>query len=129
MLGMSTVPVLHKGMIAVHTGECALRDSGKSFTIVRPGHLVNEAGGQHKLVTGKWSKLLEPRKFARTPEVLMLLTLLSSLCCTMSGWQLLRRVEAAGKHAAACRLLSWNPTTNPGGKSKRETESIDSWLQ
>ena len=35
------------------TGECALRDSGKSFTIVRPGHLVNEAAGQHKLITGQ----------------------------------------------------------------------------
>ena len=35
------------------TGECALRDSGKSFTIVRPGQLVNEAAGQHKLITGQ----------------------------------------------------------------------------
>ena len=35
------------------TGECALRDSGKSFTIVRPGQLTNEAAGQHKLITGQ----------------------------------------------------------------------------
>lgn len=34
-------------------GECALRDSGKSFTIVRPGHLLNELSGQHRLITGQ----------------------------------------------------------------------------
>ncbi|DBA85082.1 hypothetical protein WJX79_008042 [Trebouxia sp. C0005] len=34
-------------------GECALRDSGKSFTVVRPGHLVNEPSGQHRLITGQ----------------------------------------------------------------------------
>lgn len=36
-----------------YKGECALRDSGKHYTIVRPGQLTNDAGGQHKLVTGQ----------------------------------------------------------------------------
>lgn len=40
----------------LNAGECALRDSGKSFTIVRPGHLLNEPAGQHQLITGKQSR-------------------------------------------------------------------------
>ncbi|KAL3160962.1 hypothetical protein ABBQ38_009354 [Trebouxia sp. C0009 RCD-2024] len=34
-------------------GEWALRNSGKSFTIVRPGGLTNAAGGESKLITGQ----------------------------------------------------------------------------
>lgn len=34
-------------------GECALRDSGKHYTVVRPGQLTNDAASQHKLTTGK----------------------------------------------------------------------------
>ena len=33
-------------------GECALRDSGKHYTVVRPGQLTNDAASQHKLTTG-----------------------------------------------------------------------------
>ena len=35
------------------TGECALRDSGKHYTVVRPGQLTNDAASQHKLITGR----------------------------------------------------------------------------
>lgn len=45
-------------------GECALRESGKSFTIVRPGQLTNKAAGQHKLVTGQGDNM-KPGAVAR----------------------------------------------------------------
>jgi len=42
-----------EGSCVQFAGENALRESGASYTVVRPGGLNNGQAGQHKLVTGQ----------------------------------------------------------------------------